>query len=61
MINTTMGSQKKFYNRWALLNQTSKILNKCKLVGDCFKTIHYGVKSVIDMMVYETKGLQDKK
>ena len=48
LINTTMGGQKKLFNRWINLTEKSRLLNECRLVSKLFTTLNFAIKSVSD-------------
>ena len=48
LINTTMNSRKKFYNRWLRITEKQRLIKECRLVGSAFSLINFSIKSVAD-------------
>jgi hypothetical protein len=60
LIDTTMGGQKKFYQRWMTITEKSKLINECKLVTNVFSSLNYIIKSVADNALGNHKDSQIK-
>jgi len=55
LINTTMGGQKKMYNRWLGITERTRLLNECRLVSNLFSTLNFAIKSVADVALLDSK------
>ena len=55
LISTTMGGQKKFYNRWLNITDKTKLLNECRLVSNIFASLNFAIKSVSDIAFVDNK------
>ena len=48
LIDTTMGGQKRLYQRWINITEKTKLINECRLIGNIFSTLNAVIKSVSD-------------
>ena len=55
LINTTMGGQKKMYNRWLSITDRTRLMNECKQVASVFSTLNFAIKSVADIAFLDSK------
>ena len=61
LINTTMGGQKKMYNRWHSITEKTRLMNECRLVTSLFSTLNNTIKSVVDNAFIENRETQLKE
>ena len=55
LINTTMGGQKKMYNRWHNITEKTRLMNECRLVTGMFGTLNNVIKAVCDNAFIENR------
>ena len=60
LIDTTMGGQKKFYQRWMSITEKSKLIRECQLLTSVFNSLHLSIKSVSDIAFSNNKDAQLK-
>ena len=48
LVNTTMGGQKKMYQRWYNINDRTKLLKQCRALGNAFNIAQTAIRSVTD-------------
>ena len=48
LINTTMNSRKRFYNRWLRITEKQRLIKECRILGSSFSLINFSIKSVTD-------------
>ena len=61
LIDTTMGGQKKLYNRWKSITEKTRLMNECKLLTSMFSTLNLAIKSVADLAFVDNKDSQLKE
>ncbi|MDV7394956.1 hypothetical protein RZS08_26460, partial [Arthrospira platensis SPKY1] len=55
LIDTTMGGQKKLYNRWKSITEKTRLMNECKQITSLFQTLNLAIKSVADFAFVDNK------
>ena len=55
LIDTTMGGQKKMYNRWKSITEKTRLMNECKQITSMFQTLNFAIKSVADLAFIDNK------
>ena len=60
LIDTTMGGQKKFYQRWMNITEKSKLIKECQLISQFFNTLNLSIKSISDIAFGNNKDNQIK-
>ena len=60
LIDTTMGGQKKFYQRWISITEKSKLIKECQLLTKVFNSLHLSIKSVSDIAFANNRDSQLK-
>jgi hypothetical protein len=51
-MSTTMSGRKKMYNRWKVLTEQTRLMEKCKRLPLVFGQISSAIKSVADNALY---------
>lgn len=55
LINCTISKRKKMFNRWVLLKERTKIMEKCKRMTQIMNQINLSIKSVADNAFISSK------
>ncbi|MBL2503839.1 hypothetical protein ELJ47_30305, partial [Klebsiella pneumoniae] len=55
LIDTTMGGQKKMYNRWKSITEKTRLMNECRQITSLFQTLNFAIKSVADLAFVDNK------
>jgi DNA-binding MarR family transcriptional regulator len=54
LINTTMGGQRKLYNRWKGFTEKARLMEECKVVTNAFTTLQRSIKSALDNVLLDS-------